>query len=204
MNFPAELECFKGHFPSYPIFLVWRRWFVQHFFPSNLNADLEWCNGFEQLISRSHPNPICCCGSAVCSARTGFELTHATAQSASAPHPDAAVVQQVHNAPSRCPAQRQDFRVFGWGVPAWQTAAGSHSRCCARPACSLHGSTRRRRPPCQYSKGAQGQPRQRIEPMQADDGARNSGFTSGSRRRMWVRSCSSTACRAGPCRLSGR
>lgn len=49
LEFSPELECFKGHFPDYPIFPgVGQIGFIQHFARQTW-ADLEWCNGFEQL-----------------------------------------------------------------------------------------------------------------------------------------------------------
>ncbi|OAL75775.1 acyl-CoA synthetase [Acinetobacter sp. SFB] len=49
LEFSPELECFKGHFPDYPIFPgVGQIGFIQHF-ARQAWAELEWCNGFEQL-----------------------------------------------------------------------------------------------------------------------------------------------------------
>ena len=49
LEFTPELECFKGHFPTFPIFPgVGQVGFVQHF-AKQIWADLQWCNGFEQL-----------------------------------------------------------------------------------------------------------------------------------------------------------
>ncbi|MFH7765892.1 AMP-binding protein [Acinetobacter sp. BSP-28] len=49
LEFSPELECFKGHFPGHPIFPgVGQIGFIQHFARQTW-ADLEWCNGFEQL-----------------------------------------------------------------------------------------------------------------------------------------------------------
>lgn len=49
LEFPAELQCFKGHFPNYPIYPgVGQIGFVQHF-AKQLWADLDWCSGYEQL-----------------------------------------------------------------------------------------------------------------------------------------------------------
>jgi 3-hydroxymyristoyl/3-hydroxydecanoyl-(acyl carrier protein) dehydratase len=49
LEFSPELECFKGHFPDYPIFPgVGQIGFIQYFARQTW-ADLEWCNGFEQL-----------------------------------------------------------------------------------------------------------------------------------------------------------
>lgn len=49
LEFPPELECFKGHFPNYPIYPgVGQIGFIQHFAKQTW-ADLAWCNGYEQL-----------------------------------------------------------------------------------------------------------------------------------------------------------
>ena len=49
LEFMPELECFKGHFPNFPIYPgVGQIGFIQHFAKQNW-ADLLWCNGFEQL-----------------------------------------------------------------------------------------------------------------------------------------------------------
>ena len=49
LEFIPELECFKGHFPNFPIYPgVGQIGFIQHFAKLNW-ADLLWCNGFEQL-----------------------------------------------------------------------------------------------------------------------------------------------------------
>lgn len=49
LEFTPELECFKGHFSTFPIFPgVGQVGFVQHF-AKQIWADLQWCNGFEQL-----------------------------------------------------------------------------------------------------------------------------------------------------------
>lgn len=49
LEFPAELACFKGHFPNYPIYPgVGQIGFIQHF-AKQIWADLDWCNGYEQL-----------------------------------------------------------------------------------------------------------------------------------------------------------
>jgi acyl-CoA synthetase (AMP-forming)/AMP-acid ligase II len=49
MEFSPENECFKGHFPNYPIFPgVGQIGFIQHFAKQSW-ADLQWCEGFEQL-----------------------------------------------------------------------------------------------------------------------------------------------------------
>lgn len=49
LEFSPELECFKGHFPNFPIYPgVGQIGFIQHFAKQHW-ADLLWCNGFEQL-----------------------------------------------------------------------------------------------------------------------------------------------------------
>ena len=49
LAFPPELECFKGHFPNFPIYPgVGQIGFIQHF-AKQIWADLAWCNGYEQL-----------------------------------------------------------------------------------------------------------------------------------------------------------
>ncbi|MEG1398305.1 MAG: AMP-binding protein [Acinetobacter sp.] len=49
LEFPPELECFKGHFPTQPIYPgVGQISFIQQF-AKNIWADLAWCQGFEQL-----------------------------------------------------------------------------------------------------------------------------------------------------------
>lgn len=49
LEFPPELECFKGHFSDYPIFPgVGQIGFIQHF-AKQIWSDLAWCNGYEQL-----------------------------------------------------------------------------------------------------------------------------------------------------------
>ncbi|CAB1217515.1 AMP-binding protein [Acinetobacter bouvetii] len=49
LEFAPELECFKGHFPGQPIFPgVGQIGFIQHFARQTW-ADLDWCNGIEQL-----------------------------------------------------------------------------------------------------------------------------------------------------------
>ena len=49
LEFIPELECFKGHFPQKPIYPgVGQIAFIQHFSKENW-ADLQWCNGYEQL-----------------------------------------------------------------------------------------------------------------------------------------------------------
>lgn len=49
LEFPPELMCFKGHFPEYPIYPgVGQIAFLQHF-AREIWAELEWCQGYEQL-----------------------------------------------------------------------------------------------------------------------------------------------------------
>ena len=49
LEFPPELACFNGHFPSYPIYPgVGQIGFIQQF-AKQVWADLSWCNGYEQL-----------------------------------------------------------------------------------------------------------------------------------------------------------
>lgn len=49
LEFTPELECFKGHFPTYPIYPgVGQIAFIQQF-AKQVWADLAWCNGYEQL-----------------------------------------------------------------------------------------------------------------------------------------------------------
>ena len=49
LEFIPELECFKGHFPEYPVFPgVGQVSFVQHF-AKQIWSDLQWCSGLEQL-----------------------------------------------------------------------------------------------------------------------------------------------------------
>lgn len=49
LEFPTELECFKGHFPTQPIYPgVGQIGFIQQF-AKNSWSDLQWCQGFEQL-----------------------------------------------------------------------------------------------------------------------------------------------------------
>lgn len=49
LAFPPELECFKGHFPNFPIYPgVGQIGFIQHF-AKQVWGDLAWCNGYEQL-----------------------------------------------------------------------------------------------------------------------------------------------------------
>jgi len=48
-EFPPELACFKGHFPTQPIYPgVGQIGFLQHFAKS-IWSDLNWCQGYEQL-----------------------------------------------------------------------------------------------------------------------------------------------------------
>ncbi|WP_459660444.1 hypothetical protein ACL9Z5_003253 [Acinetobacter calcoaceticus] len=49
LEFPPELACFKGHFPTQPIYPgVGQIGFLQHFAKS-IWSDLNWCQGYEQL-----------------------------------------------------------------------------------------------------------------------------------------------------------
>ena len=49
LEFSPELECFKGHFPDFPIFPgVGQIGFIQHF-AKQCWSDLMWCNGMEQM-----------------------------------------------------------------------------------------------------------------------------------------------------------
>jgi len=49
LEFPPELACFKGHFPTQPIYPgVGQIGFLQHFAKS-IWSDLSWCQGYEQL-----------------------------------------------------------------------------------------------------------------------------------------------------------
>ncbi|GAB02555.1 MULTISPECIES: AMP-binding protein [Acinetobacter] len=49
LEFPPELECFKGHFPHQPIYPgVGQISFIQKF-AKDIWPDLIWCQGFEQL-----------------------------------------------------------------------------------------------------------------------------------------------------------
>lgn len=49
LEFPPELACFKGHFPTKPIYPgVGQIGFLQHFAKS-IWSDLNWCQGYEQL-----------------------------------------------------------------------------------------------------------------------------------------------------------
>lgn len=49
LEFSPELECFKGHFPHYPIYPgVGQISFIQQF-AKQIWIDLAWCSGYEQL-----------------------------------------------------------------------------------------------------------------------------------------------------------
>ncbi|WP_336166025.1 AMP-binding protein [Acinetobacter sp. 161(2023)] len=49
LEFPPELACFKGHFPTQPIYPgVGQIGFLQHF-AKLIWSDLNWCQGYEQL-----------------------------------------------------------------------------------------------------------------------------------------------------------
>ncbi|MDR6797223.1 AMP-binding protein [Acinetobacter calcoaceticus] len=49
LEFPPELACFKGHFPTQPIYPgVGQIGFLQHYAKS-IWSDLNWCQGYEQL-----------------------------------------------------------------------------------------------------------------------------------------------------------
>ncbi|CAI3149227.1 D-alanine--poly(phosphoribitol) ligase subunit 1 [Acinetobacter calcoaceticus] len=49
LEFPPELACFKGHFPTQPIYPgVGQIGFLQHFAKS-IWSDFNWCQGYEQL-----------------------------------------------------------------------------------------------------------------------------------------------------------
>lgn len=49
LEFPLELACFKGHFPTQPIYPgVGQIGFLQHFAKS-IWSDFNWCQGYEQL-----------------------------------------------------------------------------------------------------------------------------------------------------------
>jgi len=49
LEFPPELACFKGHFPTQPIYPgVGQIDFLQHF-AKLIWSDLNWCQGYEQL-----------------------------------------------------------------------------------------------------------------------------------------------------------
>ncbi|WP_445114971.1 AMP-binding protein [Acinetobacter sp. WZC-1] len=49
LEFPAEMACFKGHFPGYPIYPgVGQVGFIQHF-ARECWSELAWCSGYEQL-----------------------------------------------------------------------------------------------------------------------------------------------------------
>ena len=60
LEFSPELECFKGHFPNFPIYPgVGQIGFIQHFAKQHW-ADLQWCNGFEQLKFQDLIRPYQC------------------------------------------------------------------------------------------------------------------------------------------------
>lgn len=60
LEFSPELECFKGHFPDFPIYPgVGQIGFIQHFAKQHW-ADLHWCNGFEQLKFQDLIRPYQC------------------------------------------------------------------------------------------------------------------------------------------------
>lgn len=57
LEFPTELACFKGHFPTQPIYPgVGQIGFLQHFAKS-IWSDLNWCQGYEQLKFRNLIRP---------------------------------------------------------------------------------------------------------------------------------------------------
>ena len=79
LEFSPELECFKGHFPSQPIFPgVGQIGFIQHFARQNW-AQLEWCNGFEQLKFQDLIQPYMVLQLKMSRKlhKVSFELTHA-------------------------------------------------------------------------------------------------------------------------------
>ncbi len=79
LEFSPELECFKGHFPGQPIFPgVGQIGFIQHFARQNW-ADLEWCNGFEQLKFQDLIQPYMVLQLKMSRKlhKVSFELTHA-------------------------------------------------------------------------------------------------------------------------------
>ena len=79
LEFSPELECFKGHFPDYPIFPgVGQIGFIQHFARQTW-ADLEWCNGFEQLKFQDLIKPFMVLQLQLTRKlhKVSFELTHA-------------------------------------------------------------------------------------------------------------------------------
>jgi acyl-coenzyme A synthetase/AMP-(fatty) acid ligase len=79
LEFSPELECFKGHFPDYPIFPgVGQIGFIQHFARQTW-ADLEWCNGFEQLKFQDLIKPFMVLQLKLTRKlhKVSFELTHA-------------------------------------------------------------------------------------------------------------------------------
>ncbi|MGE8684757.1 MAG: AMP-binding protein [Acinetobacter sp.] len=60
LEFSPELECFKGHFPDFPIYPgVGQIAFIQYFAKQHW-ADLQWCNGFEQLKFQDLIRPYQC------------------------------------------------------------------------------------------------------------------------------------------------
>jgi len=79
LEFSPELECFKGHFPGQPIFPgVGQIGFIQHFARQNW-AQLEWCNGFEQLKFQDLIQPYMVLQLKMSRKlhKVSFELTHA-------------------------------------------------------------------------------------------------------------------------------
>ncbi|MCG2608848.1 AMP-binding protein [Acinetobacter sp. SM34] len=79
LEFSPELECFKGHFPDYPIFPgVGQIGFIQHFARQTW-ADLEWCNSFEQLKFQDLIKPYMVLQLKLTRKlhKVSFELTHA-------------------------------------------------------------------------------------------------------------------------------
>ncbi len=79
LEFSPELEGFKGHFPGHPIFPgVGQIGFIQHFARQNW-ADLEWCNGFEQLKFQDLIQPYMVLQLKMSRKlhKVSFELTHA-------------------------------------------------------------------------------------------------------------------------------
>ena len=60
LEFTPELECFKGHFPNFPIYPgVGQIGFIQHLAKQHW-ADLQWCNGFEQMKFQNLIRPYSC------------------------------------------------------------------------------------------------------------------------------------------------
>lgn len=79
LEFTPELECFKGHFPNFPIYPgVGQIGFVQHFAKQHW-ADLLWCNGFEQLKFQDLIRPYMCVELILTrkAHKVSFELNHA-------------------------------------------------------------------------------------------------------------------------------